>query len=318
MARPCRPRGPTSRAEQVARAIDRGVAYLKRQQNADGTWPDQPAYTGGVTALCTLALLNAGVPPDDEAMQKALALSARAASPTQTYVVSLQTMVFCAAEPEKDLLLIRRNVKWLEDTQITTGDRKGAWSYPAGPAGGGGDPRTRQFALLALYEAERAGVPVNDHTWRLALQLLARTAERPTARGAIRPGRPGTRQHDLRRHHLADHRLRRAEPRRRRGRRRRRSTAAATQNANDAIERGLHWLERNFSVHINPSGAGRGARRQLAAVLPVRPGTRRPPDGPALHRPARLVSRRGRHAGPQPGQPVGLLEGHRPRTKPTR
>ena len=42
-------------AQQVATAIDRGVAYLKRTQSARGTWQDHQHYASGVTALCTLA-----------------------------------------------------------------------------------------------------------------------------------------------------------------------------------------------------------------------------------------------------------------------
>ena len=45
---------------QVSEAIDRAVAYLKRVQGADGSWPDFAANEGGVTSLCTLALLSAG------------------------------------------------------------------------------------------------------------------------------------------------------------------------------------------------------------------------------------------------------------------
>ena len=73
-------------------------------------------------------------------------------------------MVFCAAEPEKRQMLIRRNVKWLESVQITSGDRKGVWPYGAqrdvDPVYG--DNSNTQFAVLALHEAERAGVEVSD------------------------------------------------------------------------------------------------------------------------------------------------------------
>ena len=60
---------------------------------------------------------------------------------------------------------------------------------------GNGDNSNSQFALLGLYEAERAGVPVPDTTWRMALDywkqaqnndgsfsyynLAARAADRP-------------------------------------------------------------------------------------------------------------------------------------------
>ena len=56
-------------AEQVRQAIDGGVKFLK-QQGPDGTWTDAVQYPGGITALCTLALLDAGVDPSDEQMQK--------------------------------------------------------------------------------------------------------------------------------------------------------------------------------------------------------------------------------------------------------
>ena len=153
-------------AEQVRQAIDHGVGYLKTQQRNDGAWPvEWPGQPGGVSALCTLALLNSGTEPSDERMQRALN-HLRLIEPAMTYVVSLQTMVFARAEPEKDRLLIDRNVRWLEKTQIRQGPRAGAWSY--GELGGMGDNSNSQFALLALYEAERAGVPANDRAWNLA------------------------------------------------------------------------------------------------------------------------------------------------------
>ena len=58
-------------------AIDRGIAYLKREQSPRGNWGEMAGYTGGVTALCTLALLNAGVPADDPTIVKALDVSPR-------------------------------------------------------------------------------------------------------------------------------------------------------------------------------------------------------------------------------------------------
>ncbi|GIW90729.1 MAG: hypothetical protein KatS3mg109_1161 [Pirellulaceae bacterium] len=75
---------------------------------------------------------------------------------------------FCLAEPEKDRLLISRNVRWLEEAQIKSGAFSGMWSY-SGSAGRGDNSNT-QFALLALYEASRVGVPVNETVWQLSLE----------------------------------------------------------------------------------------------------------------------------------------------------
>ena len=110
-------------AEQVRAAIDRGARYLLAQQRDDGSWPDaidivgrRSGYApqaGGVTALCTLALLNAGIEPNDRHMQKALNCLQKV-EPDKTYVVSLQTMVFARADPKKYVALITRNVEWLQ------------------------------------------------------------------------------------------------------------------------------------------------------------------------------------------------------------
>ena len=148
----------------VRRGIDRAVNYLKTQQRKDGTWREYKAQKAGVTSLCTMALLSAGVEPDDEHLARALTYL-RQQKLNTTYTVSLQTMVLCMAEPKKDHLKIVENVKWLVANQVTTGRRKGSWSYP----GGSGDNSNAQFALLALHEAERVGAgPRDDRCWRIA------------------------------------------------------------------------------------------------------------------------------------------------------
>ncbi|MGD9723265.1 MAG: DUF4159 domain-containing protein [Pirellulales bacterium] len=243
--------------EDVRTSIERAITYLKRQQNNNGAWPEQPAYAGGVTALATLALLNAGVPPEDETVARALTYL-RNLSTTQTYVVSLQTMVFCAAEPKKDLLLIRQNAKWLERTQVKSGERRGAWSYPAGPAGGGGDPSNSQFALLALFEAERAGIDISDDTWRLALQYWQR-GQLPDGSWRYSPAQPSSGSMTcagISSLVIASGELNVGDARVVDGV----VQCCGEQDANDAVERGIAWLERNFSVHSNPSGAGRATQ----------------------------------------------------------
>ncbi len=239
-------------AEQVRQSIDRAISYLERQQNRNGTWDEYAGFPGGVTALCTLALLNAGVPAADPRVETALA-NLRTMRPAQTYVAALQTMVFCAAEPKKDLLLIRQNVKWLEGTQITDNERRGGWSYPSKGGGSGGDPSNSQFALLALYEAERAGVKVNQRTWRLALQYW-QSMQNQDGSWAYIKGRPGTGSMTcagITSVIIASGQLNTGDAEIVDGQVR----CCGAQNVNQMIENGLNWLERNYSVHTNPTSA---------------------------------------------------------------
>ncbi len=149
----------------VQNAISGGVEYLKSTQNYNGSWNEQEIHIGGISALCTLALLSAGESPEDVKVARALEYL-RSVDPTSgpvesTYVASLQTMVFCMADPKKYAGLIRRNVTWLIKTQKEKGTKFGSWGYPYGD----GDPSNSQFALLSLYEADLLGLQIPEDVW---------------------------------------------------------------------------------------------------------------------------------------------------------
>ncbi|MCS7305309.1 MAG: DUF4159 domain-containing protein [Thermoguttaceae bacterium] len=174
--------------EMVREAIQRGVNYLKNTQNPDGSWGDWPLQPGARTSLCTLALLNAGLKPSEPTIQKALA-NLRKIRPDSTYAISLQTMVLCLAEPLRDLPLIRDNVAMLLRIQKQDGPRKGAWAYRAGL--GEGDNSNSQFAILALYEADRVGVRFPERNWRLA-KAYWEDCQNPDGSWGYYKGVPGT------------------------------------------------------------------------------------------------------------------------------
>ncbi|MEM6331128.1 MAG: DUF4159 domain-containing protein [Planctomycetota bacterium] len=231
----------------VLGAIERGVAFLKKEQNAQGRWGDGVGYDGGVTALCTLALLNAGVEISDPTIVRALDFLDRREL-EKTYTVSLQTMVLATADPNRYRLRIDKNVKWLERNQVRNGRRSGAWSYP----GPGGDPSNSQFAVLALYEAQRVGAKVSPETWRLASRYWrgiqnangswayagdASTGSMTCAGiGALAIIQKAIGEGDAR---VEGGRVK----------------CCARQQEDDAIERGVAWLGRNFSVRRNPGRA---------------------------------------------------------------
>lgn len=145
-------------------AIARAVAYLKDQQQADGSWKGPETFENGVTALGTVALLQSGVKVDEAQIQKALA-RLRKVEPSQTYTVALQTMAFCLASPQDDADKIRRNVTWLEQAQVAAGPSTGGWSYDL-QHGGRGDGSCTRFAVLGLHAAKEAGFDVKQQTWQ--------------------------------------------------------------------------------------------------------------------------------------------------------
>jgi hypothetical protein len=270
-------------AEQVRAAIDRGVNYLKSEQRDNGSWIDALGYEGGISALCTLALLNSGVDPGDERMQKALG-HLRKIRPQKTYAIALQTMVFARAEPERDRLLIEGNVKLLERTQIREGPFRGAWGYP----GGDGDNSNSQFALLALHEAERVGISASGSTWQLTRKYWENTQNGDGSWGYKQKGSPGTGSMTcagvtslviaMDRVQAAGARVHgdRIEccvPRR-----------ASDADDADRIENGIRWLGQRYSVSHNPGNnawllyylyglerTGRLTARRFIPLFPAKP-----------------------------------------------
>ena len=236
-------------AEQVRNAMDRGRAYLKSQQNkVRGNWVAENLQPGGVTALCTLALLNSGDSPEEEHVQRALAHLRKLETKT-TYAISLQTMVFCAADPRKDRLLIRRNARLLESMQVAMGDSKGAWGYSK--TQGKGDRSNTQFALLALSEAERVGVEVSDQTWRLARDFWLRT-QRTDGSWSYFPTHSGSGSMTcagIASLVITSGQLSRGDAAVVGGQ----VQCCGEQQDHEAFERALQWMGRNFSVHVNPS-----------------------------------------------------------------
>src|SRR3954468_7116923 len=238
-------------AAQVLAAIDHGVAYIKREQLPRGNWTEFPGYDGGVTSLCTLALLNSGIPANDPAVKKALDYL-RDLELDKTYSVALQTMVLCAATPKNDMLRITRNVKWLEAHQNKDGQRKGAWSYP----GPGGDNSNSQFAVLALYDGQRVGVDIDRQTWELAADYWRRTQNEDGSWGYV-PGDVGTGSMTCA--GIGGLAISSAALE---------SGDAAIENGHvvccrphendDRLDRGIQWLGSRFSVNHNPRPAGGG------------------------------------------------------------
>ena len=153
--------------EQVKRAVQRAIAYLRRTQRANGAWADS-GHRGGTTALALLGMLHAGVPANDPAVARGLAALDTVNNPA-TYVVALKAQVYAvlAEEDRQWSAKLQTAADFLTRTQLPTG----MWSY--GYRGGRtlvgrGDNSNTQFALLGLHEAAKAGARIPAAVWQNA------------------------------------------------------------------------------------------------------------------------------------------------------
>jgi hypothetical protein len=237
-------------AARVQQSIDEAVRWLGRQQRPDGRWPGYESWGVGQTALVTLSLLTAGLPPSDPVLARALGYL-REQRPTNTYALSLHVMALAAGEPRRDLPLIAESVAQL--VQLQRGDRAGslagAWPYAVNR--GGGDPSNTQFALLALWEAQRVGVEVSADVFERSAGYWRRL-QKPDGGWGYDVAQPATGSMTcagIASMLIIENALDRTEALVLDDR----IVCCGGDVAASASQRGLAWLARNFSATANPN-----------------------------------------------------------------
>ncbi len=176
-------------AAEVDAAVDRGVAWLRRQQSEEGHFGPYHfdrvgSMQAGHSALCLYALLVCGVAPEDAQVRAGLAWLRRQELET-TYEIALALL---AAERAYGGASASRSGKpglprlspdaadWV--SRLTTRLEQlqgapGAFGYlPADRAGSYSDASNTQFAALGLRAAARMGQPVNPAIWTALLAFL--------------------------------------------------------------------------------------------------------------------------------------------------
>ena len=114
--------------QKVNAAIDKGVAYLKRNQNADGAWPG--GHVVGYAAIGGLTLLECKIPAQDPAVQKAAAyVRFHAGNLNATYELSLAILFLDRLADPGDRSLIQGMALRLLAGQTASG----GWSYRCNP-----------------------------------------------------------------------------------------------------------------------------------------------------------------------------------------
>src|SRR6516165_6162170 len=144
---PAQNRSEEPLVERVRAAIEKGVRYLKSVEKGTQKWEQDITVAGtrpgGETALALLALLNAGVKPNDPVVERGLEYLRRI-EPKDTYVVGLQTMVYAEVGDPRDGPRIQNNVDWLIRARVYRNGQLRGWGYRE--EGGTADNSNTQYA----------------------------------------------------------------------------------------------------------------------------------------------------------------------------
>jgi hypothetical protein len=156
--------------------------FLRRDLLEDGKSTHHERYAAGATALSILALRAAGVPSDDEAIQRGLRTAIFKTEGglvdeiyRHNYTCSIVIMALAAVDADKYRHKIQRLASILAESQLENGqwtytlrnpyaDRRVSW--PPRPTG---DNSNSQYSLLGLRAARRAGADVPTETWMRAM-----------------------------------------------------------------------------------------------------------------------------------------------------
>ena len=93
--------------EEIAAARARGVKFLKEKQKGEGNW-EFGGHDTGITALCTIALIENGVPLNDSAVQKGYEYVKKNSNKLKnTYDLSLVVVLLSRFGDRRDRPLIK-------------------------------------------------------------------------------------------------------------------------------------------------------------------------------------------------------------------
>jgi len=181
--------GAAQARQQARAAMDRGVAYLRKTQQEDGSWLHYP----GITALDLIALVRAGVAASDPAASRAAAFLAAQAKPNggiyddsnpaqalPNYNTSLSVSALVALGGTKYRTVVQKAQRFLENSQFDEAEGFTPRQYQYGGIGYGSkadnpDLSNLQQALEALRDS---GYPQHGPAFERAIQFLQRCQNR--------------------------------------------------------------------------------------------------------------------------------------------
>ena len=177
--------------QKAQQAVTKGIEYLRRTQEKDGSWSEYPA----TTALAVTGLLRNGkTEVNDPSVAKAIQFILRAAKPNgaifadsnpatalPNYNTSLCVMALALTKNPAYKPVIQKAQKYLENSQFDEGENIKPNDPTYGGIGYGSDPDDHpdlgnlQTALEALKET---GTPSSSPVWKKAITFIQRVQNR--------------------------------------------------------------------------------------------------------------------------------------------
>ena len=181
--------------KKVLDAIDRGLKYLYKTQNVDGTWDTKHLrqHPGGTASLVLLTALSGGADIQTPQLQRALEYI-KGVSPETAYSRAMRAMAYARIPGNEYTVRTQADAAWLVKQQRTTG----GWGYgPAHPTtklrGDWTDASNSQLIVLALRDAANRGAPIPLETWQRAMKYWDNSQNSDGGWGYEPPGKMGIR-----------------------------------------------------------------------------------------------------------------------------
>lgn len=190
-------RGPAD--EAIERSVERGIQYLLKLQQSDGSWfgPDGHMYPVGMTGLAVHTLLHCGLKREHPSMRAAMAYIL-SKDPIRTYDIGCALMAIHEyGEPFPRDVVKTLTKRLLDALGNGDNDNPAIWGYPRGygyPNDNSNhlDLSNTQYALLGLRAAAACGEKISpavfDKAGKSLLQMQGdygsfsyRPGERPTS-----------------------------------------------------------------------------------------------------------------------------------------
>jgi hypothetical protein len=168
--------------QEIEQSRLKGVEYLKTSQEKDGSWEFE-GHQAGITALCSMALIENGVSVSDPIITRAQSfVRAQAPELTNTYDLALTILFLSRVGDRDDRSIIREMAARL----IAGQNEEGGWSYTCPKASvsilsdtkpptlqkGTGDTSCTQFAVLGLWISSRWNVNIDPSMEQVALRFI--------------------------------------------------------------------------------------------------------------------------------------------------